>query len=77
MPTLKKRINITLKDDLAEMLAQLAKLDKVPKATKAAELLEEALELEEDRILDAIANEREAKGGKLIHFEKVWKQNTR
>ena len=77
MPTLKKRINITLKDDLAEMLAQLAKLDKVPQATKAAELLEEALELEEDRILDAIANEREAKGGKLIPFEKVWKQNTR
>ena len=73
MPTLKKRINITLADDLAVILEQLAKLDKVPQATKAAKLLEEALELEEDRVLDAIANEREAKGGRLISHKDTWK----
>ncbi len=73
MPTTKKRLNLTLPKDLEEALRLLAKRDEVPEATKAVELLKGALELEEDRIWDAIASEREAKGGKFLSHEEVWK----
>lgn len=72
MPTTKTRLNITLSKELEEALRLLAKRDNVPQATKAVELLEEALELEEDLVWEAIANEREAKGGKLLSHEEVW-----
>lgn len=72
MPTTKTRLNITLSKELEEAIRLLAKRDNVPQATKAVELLEEALELEEDRVWDAIANEREAQGGKLLSHKKVW-----
>ena len=77
MPTTKARLNITLSKELEEALRLLAKRDNVPQATKAVELFEEALELEEDRVWEAIANEREAKGGKLIPFEKLWKPRSK
>lgn len=73
MPTTKTRLNITLSKELEEAIRLLAKRDNVPQATKAVELLEEALELEEDLVWDAIANERRAKGGKMIPFDKIWK----
>ena len=55
------------------MLAALAKRDQMPLASKATLLLEEALELEEDRVLSAIADERlkNYKGPWLSH-EEVW-----
>lgn len=77
MPTTKARLNITLSKELEEAIRLLAKRDNVPQATKAVELLEEALELEEDVVWEAIANEREAKGGKLISFEKLWKPHSK
>ncbi|MFH1821787.1 MAG: toxin-antitoxin system, antitoxin component [Methanobacteriota archaeon] len=77
MPTLKKRINLSVPEDIEKALTLLAKRDRVPVTTKTMELLEEALEIEEDRVLLAIAEEREAMGGELIPFEKVWKQRTK
>lgn len=73
MPTLKKRINVSVSEEVEKALNRLAKRDHVPVATKALELLTEALELEEDRVLEAIANEREAMGGKFISHKDVWK----
>ncbi len=55
MATTKKRINITLSKSTDKVLAAIAKRDGVPAATKAAELLDLALEIEEDRILGDVA----------------------
>jgi predicted DNA-binding protein len=73
MPTFKKRINVTLSDDMALFLQKIAFRDDVPQATKASELLQLAMEIEEDGYLSAIADER-AKDtcSCFISHEKFW-----
>lgn len=73
MATTKQRINISVSKETRKMIEGLAKRDQQPVATKAAALIEEALELEEDRVLSAIADERlrNYKGPWLSH-EEVW-----
>lgn len=58
MATTKKRINITLSKSTEAFLSLIAKRDKVPQATKASELLDFALEIEEDRMLGDLATHR-------------------
>lgn len=58
MATTKDRINISVSKRTARVLRLLAKRDQEPVATAAARLVEEALELDEDRFLSAIADER-------------------
>ncbi len=72
MPTQKKRVNVTLSKPMYQAIGQLAKRDDVPYATKAAQLLEDALELEEDGVFGNLARQRELKGGRYIPHEKVW-----
>ena len=75
MPTTKQRINITLDKQTEWALKQLAKINKVPVATKAAEMLRDALELQEDLILAEIANERSnQKNVKYIDHDTFWKK---
>lgn len=70
MPTSKKRINVTLKKDTALFLKQIALRDDVPQATKAAELIEMALEIEEDAYFSIIADRRaKEKKGWMSHKE--------
>ena len=69
--TTKKRLNITLSKDMGRFLYEISKRDKMPVATKAAGLLEFALEIEEDYLLNKLAITRDKKGGKEIPFEKV------
>lgn len=56
-------------------LKRLAKRDRVPAATKAADLLELALDIEEDRFFSKLADERLSQ--KNIHWisdsDKIWK----
>ena len=73
MPTLKKRINISLPKELEELLEILAKRDQMPKATKAIHLLENAILLEEDEVFNRIAESRDKKDAKFISHEDVWK----
>ena len=74
MATLKNRINISLSKEVDRALAALAKRDHMPRATKAANLLQAALELEEDIYLGAIASEREKTNRSLfLSHEEVWK----
>ena len=73
MPTLKRRLNITLEPDIEKALAFLSQRDEVPEATKVAELLERAIEIEEDTIWNAIAEERLKTAKKWITHESVWK----
>ena len=73
MATTKERINISVSKGTRKMLRHLAKRDQVPEATKAAHLIMEALELEEDRMLSAIADERlKNHKGRWLSHEEVW-----
>ncbi len=73
MATLKNRINISVSKESDRALTALAKRDRVPLATKAAELLNLALELEEDSAWDALARARDTKGVRFLTHEEVWK----
>jgi predicted DNA-binding protein len=73
MSTSKKRLNISLPDDVSYALAQLARRDSVPQATKVARLLETALELEEDQAWEAIAEQRDKKNVRYIPHDKAWR----
>lgn len=72
MPTLKKRLNISMAPEIESMVRQLAKRDQMPEATKAGQLLQVALEIEEDSVWDAIAAQRDTKGSKFISHKKAW-----
>lgn len=73
MPTKKKRINITVSDDVEKILKTLAKADDVPVATKAKEMLEMGLDVLEDIGLSAMADERMANhDGTWISHEDAW-----
>lgn len=74
MATTKHRINISVSKHVAEALEYLAKRDQEPVATKATKLLEEALDLEEDRVLSTIADERlKGKVRWIKDSDKIWK----
>jgi len=49
MSTTKQRINISLSTEVEEALVSLAERDQMPTATKAEDLMELALEQEEDK----------------------------
>lgn len=69
MATLKKRINISVSAAVEQAVALLAERDDVPQATKVTELLELALELEEDIFFSLITRSRLSK-------KVVWKSHT-
>ena len=71
MPTTKKRIIISISKPVERALELLAKRDQVPEATKATHLLETALELEEDRVWDLVALERDKKGTSFVFHKKA------
>lgn len=72
MPTKKRRINISLSKNTAVFLKKIALRDDVPEATKASELVEKAMEIEEDEYFAAIADARIKKKGKCISHEEFW-----
>lgn len=72
MATTKRRLNITLSSETDEFVTALAKRDKMPAATKISQLVEIALELEEDRILSELAEERMKRPFKKLTHEEVW-----
>ena len=73
MPTAKTRINVSLSDELNSALKKLAHRDQVPTATTAARLLAEALEIQEDEVLDRIASERgKMKKVRYLTHKEVW-----
>ncbi len=72
MPTLKKRLNMSLPADVDAALAALAERDDMPQATKALHLIKLALEIEEDEIWNAIAEKRDTKNAKFVSHEEFW-----
>jgi len=74
MSTSKKRINVSLPQKLYLFLCNIAERDEVPTATKAAELIEKAMEIEEDEYFSRLAEERDTPDAKFISHEKFWKE---
>ena len=72
MPTAKKRINITVEDDLFRNLCLLAKKEKSSVASVSHALLERAIELQEDHYFSKAGESRlKEKGGRINH-EDFW-----
>lgn len=73
MPTKKRRLNITLNKDAALFVKKIALRDDVPEATKVSQLVELALEMEEDMYLSKISDEiLEKSKGKTISHKEFW-----
>lgn len=73
MATSKKRINISLSDDVDQALKKLAARDNVPQATAAVHLIKVALEIDEDEVWNALAEERDTKDAKFVSHKDAWK----
>lgn len=63
---------MSLPKDIDMALKKLAARDGVPQSAKALQLVEVALEIEEDQIWSAIAEERLKNKGKLKTHKEVW-----
>ena len=72
MATSKKRINVTLPDDIEASLEKLADRDQMPVATKASYLIKLAIEIDEDDILNAVVENRDTKDAKFLKHNQVW-----
>ena len=72
MTTTKKRINITLSNEIEKAISMLAERDGVPEATKAADLLRLGLEVDEDLLLERVASERYRTAKKFLSHKQVW-----
>ncbi|WP_347359504.1 hypothetical protein [Bdellovibrio sp.] len=72
MPTAKKRINLTVEDDLFVNLKQLAEKEQTSVANISHALLERALELKEDHYFSKVGEERLSKKSKRISHEDIW-----
>lgn len=59
-------------EEVEEALVKLAKRDQMPTATKAKDLLEIALELEEDQLWDKIASHRDKKDAKFLSHSEAF-----
>lgn len=72
MPTVNKRLNITLSPELEAAIKRLAERDKLSQARKAVDLLLTALEIEEDRVWDSFASRRDTRGARFFTHKKAW-----
>lgn len=72
MPTRKKRLNMSVPQDVDEALSALAERDDVPQATKALHLIQLALQIEEDDVWNAIAEKRDTKKATFLSHEEAW-----
>lgn len=72
MPTAKKRINLTVEDEVFKSLSEIAKREKTSVASVSHLLLEKALELKEDFYFSRVGEERLSKKAKRIPHEDFW-----
>ena len=72
MAIYKKRINISVSEDVDKAITVLAERDHVPVATKAFDLIQRALQIEEDDVLNAVAEKREAARGTYLSHDQAW-----
>ena len=72
MATAKTRINISVSKLTRDVLRALAKRDQMPVASKVTDLVEEAIEIEEDRMLSAVSDARLKGKVRWLSHKTVW-----
>lgn len=74
MPTKHPRINVALEEPLYAMIEELAKVKGFSLSMAARELIKEAIELEEDRLLTSFGEERDVSfdASRALSHEEVW-----
>ena len=74
MPTLKKRIQIPVSDKVYKELEKLAKKRDLSLSSLSHDLLEDALELQEDLYFSRVSDEalRNSKDDDLLSHEEAW-----
>ncbi len=72
MPTAKKRINVTIDDETYKALEKLSEKRAKSISSVSLNLIEQALELQEDLHFSRIAYERLTKREKRISHRKTW-----
>lgn len=72
MPTTKKRINITLDDEVYQALQRLSGKRDKSVAGMGLKLIKQALEYQEDIYFSRIADERLGRKEKRIPHRKAW-----
>ena len=72
MPTAKKRINITIDDEVYSALVELSEKRAKSISSVSLSLIETALELQEDRYFSRIVDERLEKKEKRVSHSKAW-----
>jgi hypothetical protein len=69
----KKRINISVTDEISDFLIKVANRDEMPVARKALDLIKKALEIEEDFVFEKLAGKRDVGNAKYLNHSEVWK----
>ena len=72
MPTAKRRINITVGDEVYEALEHLSAERNQPVAGVSLSLIEQALEYQEDVYFSRIADERLSRRQRRVSHSKAW-----
>lgn len=72
MPTKNPRLNITLEPNIISALKGLARHENKQLATLAKELILEALDRREDRVLSSLAERRESTAEGTVSHEDAW-----
>ena len=74
MPATNPRVNVVLEEPMYDTVRRLAKRDKVSLSLTVRDLVKDALEMEEDRALTALADERERTydASKALSHQQVW-----
>lgn len=72
MPTMKRRINITVDDGLYRSLGRLSRRKKKSVSGVTLQLIEIAIALEEDRYFSEVGDERLSKNEKRVAHSKAW-----
>lgn len=73
MPTIKHRINLTIDDDVYQVLINISNNENKPLSRISYDLIKRAIELEEDKYFSRIADDRLCKKQKKISHLKAWK----
>lgn len=70
---IKKRINLSVSEDIDAVIKRLAERDSMPTASKALELIKKAIQIEEDDAFERLASERDTKSARYFSHARAWK----
>ena len=73
MPSVKKRINLTVDDKTYSVLQALSGKTQQKISTVSLNLIQQALELQEDIYFSKLADERLSQKQKRVSHDKAWK----